>query len=248
MLKPKDTKQKRDKYLNSAILTREQGNLIQSETMFKEVIEWDDKHKNQKGKSEALGHLRIAYTRMGDASTDKKVTKNYYQLAMETSEQALQIQQSSINKIHSAATRLDYSQYLTSNAKKAVLKSALNDIKGAIKNLDGSVAHKAWPANTKAKIQYSLGDVSGAINTLTDAEAWIFEGYGDEVKSDKSQAELKLNVWLCGLHLTLAKICASENKDILAKHYANSVLNLDDPKSLLGERKKEAQRILDSIS
>jgi len=74
----------------------------------------------------------------------------------------------------------------------------------------------------------------------------LFEGYDEEILKD-DQAQLKLNVWLTGLHLTKAKIYAGEKKYVLAKHYANSVSNVSDPQNMLGERKKEAQRILASL-
>lgn len=247
MLRPTDPKQKREKTKNDAVLTREGGKLEEAVKMLKEVISWDDVNNNKKGKSDVLGHLRITYTRIADQTKNKEEKKYNYQLALETAEDALQINPGPINKVHSVSARLDYSQYLKKDAKKEMLKRALKDITTAIENLPGSKAHKAWPASSRAKIQYALGDVNGAAKTLSNAQTLIFEGYENELKND-DQAKLKLNVWLSGIHLTFAQICLDEEKVILAKHFATSVLNVDDPKNMLGERKKEAKRILDGLS
>ena len=126
------------------------------------------------------------------------------------------------------------------------LTEALATLNEALADLPGSDAHKAWPANARARILHKLGRDDEAVQTLANALVSLFRGY-DAVIAKGDQAETKLNVWLAGIHLTFARICEDTNKPILAKHFAQSVLDITDPKNLLNERKKEARKILESL-
>lgn len=121
------------------------------------------------------------------------------------------------------------------------LQEILQDVEQAIAILPGSKAHKAWPMNLKAQIQYALGNLNGALTTIADAQQLLFEGYEAEVAGG-DQAEIKLNVWLSGLMLTMATICQKENRLILARHYANYVVTMDYP--YLENRRNQAEQIL----
>jgi hypothetical protein len=131
--------------------------------------------------------------------------------------------------------------------KRTRLNDALSLVDHAIENLPGSLANRAWPANLKAKIEYEMGSIDDSLHTLVQAQEWVLKGYGDEMRKD-DQAEMKLNTWLSGLMLTTADICAKENKPFLAKHYCTYILNMYDPKGYLADKKKEAQKIFDSIT
>lgn len=251
------SKEQREEQKNAAVETREQGKLEQALEMFKQVETWDEENNNVNGQMDVLGHIKVTYSRLaeecGENDTEKR--KEYYQQAAAAVEKSIKIGEANpeiakpgnivIQKVHLASTMLDLAQYETKE-REQTLSSALKLIDEAIENLPGSQAHKAWPANTKAKIQYELGQFIPAIDTLRKAELWIVEGYNDEIQND-DQAEIKLNVWLSGLHLTFAQICAKENMPIIARQYATSVIGMEDKNNILGERKKEAQRILNQL-
>lgn len=250
-------KQTREEYKNLAVETREQGKLEKALNMFEQILEWDKENKNITGQMDTLGHTRITYTRLADEiqTENPKKAKELRYKALESVNSAIKLGKNkqklkgecAIQKVHFASASSDLIQYLTSKTEKQkVLKKAYTTIKQAMKELPGSRAHQAWPSNAKAKIEYALGMTSKAIGTLTEAEKLLFDGYQEEFKRD-DQAQLKFAVWLSGLHLTYAMIAAKENRPMLARHYATSVIMTLDPKGVLGERKKEAQRILDSI-
>lgn len=247
----------RETYKDEAVKVRESGNLLTSLEMFREILKWDESNKKPQDQMDTLGHIRICYTRLADeleTKTPNEAKKLRYQ-ALEAVEMAMKIGKkypklkdaSAIQKVHFASASYDLTKYISNKVeKRKVLEKAYKIIKQAIKELPGSKAHKAWPANTKAKIEYDLGLKEEAIKTLTDGERLIFEGYADEFAHQKD-AELKFGVWLSGLHLTQANIAIKEKMPLLAKHYATSVIMTLDPKNVLGERKKEAQRIIDSL-
>ena len=243
--------------MESAVKTRESGDLLQALEMFQELLAWDIKNKTPEKQMDTLGHRRICYTRLADEIEikDPKEAKKLRYSALESVENAMMIgkkypklkDQSAIQKVHYASASYDLTKYITIKQEKIkVLVKAYKIIKQAVKELPGSSAHKAWPSNTKAKIEYDLGLKHEAIKTLTEGERLIFEGYAEEFARGED-AELKFGVWLSGLHLTQANIAIQENMPLLAKHYATSVIMTLDPKNVLGERKKEAQRIIDSL-
>ncbi len=246
--------EEREKYKNSAVEVRESGKLDQARNMFVEIIEWDKTNNNPRGQMDVLGHLKIVFTRLAETEPKSEAKLDWYNKALETSMQSLAIGEENpqipegvkaIQKIHAASLILDLCPYQTSG-KEEKLNEALKMINEAIATLPGSEAHKAWPSNTKAKILFELGKDDEAVEVLTQAQTFLYKGYEDEIKND-DQAEIKLNVWLAGIQLTYANICAKTGKNILAKQYASAVLNIEDPKNVLNERKKEAQKILDSL-
>lgn len=248
------SKEDREAYKNKAVETREAGNLKESLKMFEDIFKWDEKNGNTRGAIDIIGHIRITLTRMSIEATDRDIKENFLKRASDACEKALMIINSNnglpdgvlaIHQVHYASSILSLTKINDKN-KEENLTKALSIISLAIEKLPGSKAHKAWPLNIKAKILYALGRGDEAVKTLAEAEVLLFEGYDEEV-SGGDQAEIKLNAWLSGIHLTFASICKKEGKIILARHYASSVLTIEDPKNTLGERKKEARRILDSL-
>lgn len=245
--------QQRETFKNKGVEAREAGDLKQAEKIFNQVIEWDKKNNNLRGQIDVMGHLRIVYTRLVEQTENKEQKKIYLQKASQINKQVLQIAERnkdvitegsmSILKVHIASTIVSFFEYFTSEEAKAQLEKALNLVNEAIETLPGSKAHKAWPLRLKGEILHNLGKTEEAIEALTEGEVYLYLGYKDEIGKD-DQAEIKINVWLSGLHLTFARICAQTKRDILAKHYVNSVLSVPDPKNILRERKKEAERIL----
>ena len=247
-------KDQRESFKDEAVEIREQGNLDESLEFFEKVEKWDKENSNFRGQMDVLGHMRITYSRMGDKEKDVNKKKEFKTKALVSVKKAIAIGKReilpegplAIQSVHLASASLDLAKFEEEDKRKGILEEALKELSKAMEGFPGSVAHKAWPSNLKAQLEYKLGNVADAIETLHYGEKCLFEGYEDEIKND-DQAELKLNVWLSGLHLTFATICVEEGRPILAKHYATSVLNIDDSKKMLGERKKEAQKILDSL-
>jgi tetratricopeptide (TPR) repeat protein len=257
---PLETKDQREALKNQAVAIREAGNLQEALELFQQVEAWDEAHQNLRGQVDVLGHMRITYTRLADQEADPQ-TKHAFRLqavgavdkakAICDQHDAETIPQGprSTLLVHASSSRFDLAVETegAESTRRVTLEQALADINQAMETLPGSKANKAWPANTKGKILFELGRVNEAVEVLTQAQAWIFEGYEDELKKD-DQAYIKLNVWQAGLTLTLANICAKTGRPIQAKQYATSVLTIEDPTNTLGERKKEAQRILDQLT
>jgi tetratricopeptide (TPR) repeat protein len=242
------TKEDREKLKDDAIESRESGNLDEAKEMFNEVISWDIENDNKTGEIDVLGHLTTTYKLMARNSEDTDQQLDYLKKAMLYCEDAIRIDSSNaVQKVHLATVQHEFSKLTTGEEKSKLLKNALENITEAIENLPGSTAHRAWPAHTKAEILHDLGKSEEAIKTLYQAQSWIFEGYEDEINND-DQAEHKLNVWLSGIHLSFAKIYRDTNKPILARYFASAILNQGDKNKLLTERKKQAQRIIDSLN
>ncbi len=254
MLDTKSQKEQREEYKNKAVVVRESGNLKEALSMFEEVQKWDEENSNTKGLIDVLGHIRIVYSRLAEESLDKKEKEILNKKAFAAAERALKVGEDNsldsgaltVQKVHFASALLTLAQSKVGQEKIDGLNKALKIVEEAFETLPGSKAHKAWPLNLKGKILFELGKSQEAVAALLQGEAKIYEGYEEEIKKD-DQPEIKLNVWLSGIHLTLAYICQKEGKDILAKHYAASVLAIEDPNNVLGERKKEAKRILKGV-
>ena len=239
------TPEERETFRNKAVETREAGNLNEALSMFRQIIDWDEANDNLRGKIDVMGHLRITLTRLAEAEKDEDRKKEFRKEALKVVEEAMALgeQDATIPEGTKTIQKVHYVNVLHDAGRD---EEALTVVNKALENFPGSPAHKAWPANAKAQIQAELGDVAGALAMLEQGERWLFEGYAEEfAKND--QPELKINVWLAGLHLTKARIYEKEGRHILAKHYANSVLRISDPTNILGERKKEAQKILDRL-
>ena len=241
---------------NKAVEEREAGNLKKALGLFEEVLKAHKEEKNLKGLIDVLGQIRITYTKLAEeesAPLEKAhLQKEAHRCALEAVEMAETggrqlLGQLQISKVHLASTILTHSKTMEIEEKTKELENALLTLNEAIANLPGSKAHKAWPLNIKAKVLYDLDREEEAFSILLEAEKALYDGYDDEIKN-ADQAELKLNIWLAGIHLTRANICALEGKHVLAKHYASAILAIDDPKNTLGERKKEAKAILAQLS
>ena len=246
----------REQVKNKAVEVRESGDLIGAEEALKQVIDWDQANQNYRGEVDALGHLRIVYTKLAEEQSDIRVKQDFRSKARECVNQALgilaehpEIPQGprSTLKVHLASTIFDSAKdEVEPRAKTSKLIEALGVIGEAVETLPGSIAHKAWPANLKAQILYELGRKDEAWEVLAQAEKWLYYGYEAEISAG-DQGELKLNVWLSGLMLTKAEICRREGKPILAQHYAEYVVSMTDPQQSLGQRKKDASKLLSTI-
>lgn len=128
-------------------------------------------------------------------------------------------------------------------SKKAQLTTALETIEESIKNFPGSQAARAWPLNTKAQIQFKMGNTSDAMDSICQGQRMLYEGYEEQLKEDNN-SDLKINVWLSGLFLSATVICKQTNRELLAKYYANAVLSLPDEEGHLVNRKNQAKALL----
>ncbi|HSX39697.1 MAG TPA: hypothetical protein VLI92_03890 [Candidatus Saccharimonadales bacterium] len=245
----------RETLKNQAIEKRESGNLQEALELFKSVEQLDISDGNVRGQLDILGHIRITYSRLAEEETDLHKRKEYRKMAMNVVDEAITVGEQNadisqgalvIQKVHLASSLLDYSKELANHEKQVVLETALKNVEEAVRDLPGSKAHKSWPCNTEAQILLELGQYDKAFKTAQQGETWLFEGYDEEVRAD-DQAEMKLNVWLSGLHLTMGRICAAQNKKFLARQYAVSVLAIEDHKNTLHARKHDAQKLLDSL-
>jgi len=255
-LTPASTKEQREKYKNRAVEMREANKLSAAVKMFKDIIEWDEANNNARGEMDALGHLKITLQLLADKEKDPKEKFNLMQAVTQTVQHAIDIGEKNseipegpktIHKVHLASATLDtYCNASDPKIKQIQLNKALEIINNAITLLPGSQAHKAWPMGTKAKILLELNRVDEALDTLDAAERCIYTGYEDEIKR-ADQADVKLNVWLAGIHLAKSLAYKNSKRFILAKHYANSVLNISDPGKIMGVRKDQAKRILNEL-
>ncbi|PIS22118.1 hypothetical protein COT50_03650 [candidate division WWE3 bacterium CG08_land_8_20_14_0_20_41_10] len=255
-LKETASNKDREEIKNRAVEVRESGDLAQAKELLEQVIDWDEKNDNPRGEIDALGHLRIVYSNMAEEEKDAQVKQSLKEQARGCVEKALVIidarpeipqDSRSILQVHLASTIFETAKENTDPTfKVAQLEKALQVVKDAMETLPGSQAHKAWPANLKAKILYEMGKKEEAWDVLMQAEKWIYGGYNQEIVNG-DQAEIKLNVWLSGLMLTKAEICKREGKTILARHYTEYIVSMNDSTNSLSQRKKDAQIILQSI-
>lgn len=253
---PITNKKQREEIKNEAAKVRESGKLEKALNMFEEVRAWDKANENTKGEVDVMGHIRICYTRLADEADEPTKATELRMSAIEISEEALEIAENSnafdkggvaIQKIHFASAMMDIARNASQGEKTKQLERGLKIIDEAIANLPGSEAHKAWPTNTKGKILAELGRENEALQVLIDGEKFISAGYHDEV-ANGDQAKMKMNVWWSGLLITRAGIYIKQDKTLLAKHALATVLQISKEEKALGERAKEAQRMLDRMS
>ncbi len=255
MLNMTDSKQMREDQKNLGVKEREAGNLENAVNIFSEVISWDQENNNPTGEMDALGHLRITYSLLAHQQEIAEEKRHYLEMAMDTAENILEIGRTQLEKsknelaiplAHSVDARMEFAEFIDEPARAEMLRQALNDIEVSITNLPGSEAHKAWVLQKRAQIQYLLGNVDDALVTLNNAEISLFNGYDEEINSG-DQADMKLNIWLSGLFLAKATIYSNSNRPILARHYANAVLSIDDPDDFLVNRKNEAKKLINTL-
>ncbi len=247
----------REIFKDEAIKIRENGNLVIALNMFKQVIAWDLANKNPKGAIDVYGHLRITYSRIGKGkrNNDEKL-ENFKKAASAIKDAIILCDKFPETKdkgriamlnTHLAGNMVELISLTTNEAEKTkILNEALAIINNAIKDLAGSRAHLSWPKRAKGEILFLLERNEEALDTLLDAEKDIFFGYKIEVGENKDK-EFVIGVWLSGLHLTIARMALAMKLNVIAKHYATSVLSIQDPTGTLNERKKEAKRILESL-
>ena len=145
--------------------------------------------------------------------------------------------------MHLADALISYSEHSKTQSKNDILHNALELVTKSINDLGGSKTHKAWGLNKKAQIHHLLNETHEAIEALTKAEHALFDGYEEEIKSEKDGV-MKIKIWLTGLWLTYAKIAKDTGKKEIANLYANAVKNLPDPEKTLVLRKKQAGRMM----
>jgi len=247
-----NNKNEREQKKNEAISMREAGDLENALNLFEEIEKWDEKNGNPTGQIDVLGHIRITYDRLGDQADKLEEKKKMYEKEREALEKALDIVEDSdvgrkaILQVHLASSKFSLAVLKEDLEKKNDLLDALEIINKAIENLPGTIAHKAWPLNIQAKILFELDREEEGFEAVTLGEKCIFQGYNDQIEASDN-AELEIKVWLSGLYLTLAKYFSSKKENILAELYAGVVSKMPDPNNLLGERKKEAERILEKL-
>lgn len=255
-IKPLDltsSKQVREEYKNQAVEIRESGDLLSALEMFKQVLTWDETNLNINGKLDILGHIRITLSRMAEEETEHIKKQGLVQQAVITAENALEEANKhtevkegtkTIQKVHLASALAAYSEYESDGeAKTQLLNKSLYLVEEALENFPGSDSHKAWPLNVKAKVLYYSVKYDEALDMLNKAEVQLLEGYKLEKQKD-DQFEHKINSWMAGIFLTKAQIFLKKEAYILANYYAKAILAIEDPQNILGERKKEANRIL----
>jgi tetratricopeptide (TPR) repeat protein len=249
-------KSERDKNKKVAMDLAESGNLEEALRMFKEIQEWDVLNENAEGEMDVLGYIRTVYTLMADHEKDSKKKKILYYKALEVAQRAITISQKHpdiaqdpmvVQEVYLASALLDsIREEKDPSVRKQRLSELLGLVTHAMAKIPGPLVQKTWPATLKAKIEYEMGSIEDSLHTLIQAQEWVIKSYkgADE---HNPETETKLNVWLSGLMLATADICSKEEKPFLAKHYATYVLNMHDPTNALVWRKKEAQKVLDSI-
>ena len=267
-LQPNASQKEREEYKNLAVETRENSQLQLALNMFNNIIIWDNKNKNYRGIADVLGQIAITNNKLAESTKNNAEKKEYIKQSYLALEKATKLQDKklapvggkAITYVQIAATKNRAAQLLKGKSKNSLLLESLNDINFAIKNLPGSKAHKAWPLKVKAQILARLKKYDEAINTLATAEKQLYLGYQEEMGWAKNgreqkkgvigndQAIIKLQVWLVGIQLTYAQIFKKTGRDLLAKFYAQAVLNMEDKEGVLKESKKTAKQILNEVN
>ena len=265
------SKEDREKYKNLAVSLREQGRYEMSIKMFDELVSWDEKNSNPRGKIDALGHKKIAIVSLSKKVTDKSYKEKYLWQAFDCISEAIKTGKNNKNEVPAGPLAIQYVHQaslglLISEVKdldKKSLKDGLEAIDTAIKDFPGSKAHLAWPLTIKAKILLQLEKFTEAFEVLQAGEKAIFDGYEEELgwtevrkhhEEDKNikvigtdQALMKLNIWTTGINLTKAELYKKTGKLMLAEVYAQSVLKATDQTGTLKSRKEEARELLKEI-
>lgn len=245
------SKQERDRFKKECELMRERGELVEALEGFEQILEWDKANENMQGYVDVLGHVSISLKLMAEKEEDiqkkKDLTNRVLEMSSQAVEKAKELGLSSgaiaIQQVHQAQAFLAHAEFFEADAKKAQLITALETIEESIKNFPGSQAAKAWPQNTKAQIQFKMGNTSDAMDSICQGQRMLYEGYEEQLKEDDN-SDLKIKVWLSGLYLTAAVICKQTNRELLAKYYANAVLSLPDEEGHLVNRKNQAKALL----
>ncbi len=251
-----DSLAKRNQLYNHAVSLRESGHLVESLTFFKQIAGFDKKHNRYQDLIDVFGHIRITYTRLADDTNSTYEKNKYLYKALLTLKDAISIANThqeitkgskSILSAHTASLILKIS-LINSKYKKELLSYALKHIDKALKDLPGSEAHKSWPANTKAQILLELENLTEATKVITKAENWLKTGKKTELQSNDPHSRIKIDVWTTGIYLTKAKIYMAELKPILARFYAQLVLDYPTISDHLTERKKDAKKLIQEIN
>jgi len=254
-LSSKSSKKDREQYKNRAVELRESGKLDFSMRMFDEVIAYDKENKNVCGLIDVMGHKRIVYSLMADTEKDKAKRSEYLKDAAETTLAALQIAKKTpkeflnhiyILQIHLASVLIRQAESESGKKKQELLTKSLQLLNDSAKNIKGSKAHKAWPMEKIAGVQYLLGKKDDSVKTLNQALEHIYEGY-DEEMNGSDQGRIKIKIWLNGILVRYAQICVSEKKPLLAEIYASSVMNCPDADKVLVSMKRDAKKVLESF-
>lgn len=255
-LKPVESKEERNSFLKEAEKLREAGNIALAVDMFEQVANWDRTNKNTTDLIDIYGHLRIIYTHIGDNKKNIEEKKEYFNKAEEAIEEALDIANKQPKAIDEGLKAVMYTHRASSILKTLTvdfqherttkLEKALTYIQYAVDNIAGSQAHKAWPKNIKSKVLLELGRKKEAFKVLQEAEADLFQGYNQEIKNDKN-GNIKLKVWLCQIHISLAQLSKEMERPILARFYAGAVLNMQDSEGALKSIELQARDIIKSL-
>ena len=86
-----DAKEKREEAKNKAVDLREAGDLKEASELLEEVIAWDEANPNDRGLVDALGHLRITFSRLAEEQDGSEAQKAYLQKALDAIKRALTV-------------------------------------------------------------------------------------------------------------------------------------------------------------
>jgi hypothetical protein len=222
--------------------------------MFDEVIMWDERHDNSRGKMDVLGHKKTALTLLADDSREPTEKASLLTQALECTEEALKIGEAlnmpegalAIQKVHLASLYIKRFENPAEADNVDLLNNAIEILDSALKVFSGSKAHRAWPLGIKARALHLLKKDTEALETLTQAQLALFEGYDEEVGTS-DQSAMKLRIWSAGIMLGFAEIYLAQNKPILAEIYASAVLATPDPENSLVARKKQAEKFMENL-
>ncbi|PIR42283.1 hypothetical protein CO058_01765 [candidate division WWE3 bacterium CG_4_9_14_0_2_um_filter_35_11] len=238
--------------IEDIVKLRESGLLSEALSKVNDLLTVHEESNNKKGLIEALGHKRLVLNHIAEAKASKHEKESVVKEMLEVAGKAIEIAEKEFSgdkemrallNMHLADALTSYSEHSKTQSKEDILQNALELVTKSIRDLGGSKAHKAWGLNKKAQIHHLLGETKDAIETLKKAEQAIFDGYDEEIKTQKDGIA-KIKTWLTGIWLTYSQIAKDNGKKELANLYANAVKNQPDPEKTLVLRKKQAGRIL----
>lgn len=211
------------------------------------VIDVETKESNYRGVVDALGHKKLIYSK---ASFLNPSNPEYLQKELETAKMALDVAKNNktenypIAIIHYCGAVIDQ-QSKKDSVDNKLLSDSLNEVSIAMRNFPGSKAHLAWPSLSKARLEILLNKLDEAEDSLCYGIRSLSAGYEEETKNPNGL--LKLKVWLSGLQLGFALLCKKRNQPELAKMWASTVINTDDPEGQLSTRKQQAKDLLSRL-
>lgn len=260
-----NTKTSNSELITNAVNLRESGALEESLEEFKNLKEKFEKEKNYRDLVNVLGGMKINYQLLADnldekdpehdkkaleylVNVESSINKSLYLIAMH--KDVIPEGHSIILLVHSASAKLNLSKYIKDDVEKKVkLISALQDVNDAIDKLPGSLAHKAWPISTKAKILMELGELEDAIEIVEEGYIFLKDGYEEEMKNN--DGERNLAIWEASLKTTEACILEKLGRTEEALALLKTVVASEPPEnnpSALEVQKAAATKLINKFA